>query len=192
MNNLTLNDRYAYIKEALLKAEGKDPVKILHEVASNDFVFIHGPEHHFLDGGAFLAALHNAGMEFDLGAYLDALAERTMKMPGAMCGYWGVCGSVASLGAAFSLLEKTGPLSVDEAYADHLDFTSSCLARMAKIGGPRCCKRNAFLVLEEAIRHVKKRFGISLDRQVPIVCDFFPRNRECKKEQCPFYPRGME
>ena len=186
---MEMQERYARIKAALLQEKGTDPIAILKKVASKDFVSIHGPEHHFLDGGAFLTALHNAGMAFDLSAALDALAERSIKMPGAMCGHWGVCGSVASLGAAFSLLEGTGPLSKDEAYADHLDFASDCLKKMARIGGPRCCKRNAFLALQEGVSHAEKRFGVSLGPIAPILCDFFPRNRECKKAECPFYPK---
>lgn len=66
----------------------------------NDFVNIHGPEHHFLDGAAFIMAYKNAGGQIDAEAFLAELAKRTIKMPGAMCGYWGICGSVASAGAA--------------------------------------------------------------------------------------------
>ena len=189
---MEMQERYARIKAALLQGKGNDPIAILKEVASKDFVSIHGPEHHFLDGGAFLTALHNAGMAFDLSAALDALAERSIKMPGAMCGHWGVCGSVASLGAAFSLLEGTGPLSKDEAYADHLDFTSDCLKKMARIGGPRCCKRNVFVVLEEAIAHVNSRFGVEVSIKGPIVCDYFSRNPDCKRNGCPYFPKRSE
>ncbi len=184
---MEMQERYAKIKAALIEEKGVDPIRILKNIASKDFVSLHGPEHHFLDGGALLAALHNAGMDFDLPLLLDRLSERSTKMPGAMCGHWGVCGSVASIGAVFALLEGTGPLSKDEAYSDHLSFTSNCLARMAKIGGPRCCKRNAFLVLEEAVAHVKSRFGIDLKIEEPIVCHYSPKNPDCKKRACPFF-----
>ena len=99
---------------------------------------------------------------------------------------------VACLGAAFSLLEGTGPLSKDEAYADHLDFTSDCLKKMARIGGPRCCKRNAFLVLEEAIAHANSRFGVEFSIKGPIVCDYFSRNPDCKRNGCPYFPKRSE
>ena len=73
---MEMQERYARIKAALLQEKGTDPIAILKEVASKDFVSLHGPEHHFLDGGAFLTALHNAGMAFDLSAALDALRDR--------------------------------------------------------------------------------------------------------------------
>ena len=32
-------------------------------------------------------------------------------MPGAMCGFWGVCGAITSVGAALAIIDGTGPLS---------------------------------------------------------------------------------
>ena len=55
----------------------------------DDFINIHGPEHHFLDGWVFLTALHNNGLNMNLEENLDKLEKRAITMPGAMCGYWG-------------------------------------------------------------------------------------------------------
>ena len=140
----TMEEKYKLIKDELIRSESDNPLDIVKTIAKKEFVNIHGPEHHFLDGGALLTASHNGGLEFDLGQALDMLAERSIKMPGAMCGHWGVCGAVASVGAVLSIMEGTGPLSNDEAYSKHMDITSRILARMSEIGGPRCCKRNAF------------------------------------------------
>ena len=128
-----------------------------------DFINIHGPEHHFLDGAAFLAAYRNAGGELNLEVCLDELANRTITMPGAMCGYWGICGSVASVGAALSVIHGTSPLSTDGYYKDNMEYTSSVINRMAEIGGARCCKRNAFLALSYAVAFVKDKYGIPMD-----------------------------
>lgn len=84
----TLEEKYARIREDALAAIGRDPVRIAHEIMRRDYVNMHGPEHHFLDGAAFLAAYRNAGGEIDLDKALDELAKRTVKMPGAMCGQW--------------------------------------------------------------------------------------------------------
>ena len=46
----TLEQKYELIKQAALKATSKNPVEIAREIMRNDFVSIHGPEHHFLDG----------------------------------------------------------------------------------------------------------------------------------------------
>ena len=82
----TLEEKYARIREDALAAIGRDPVHIAHEIMRRDTISMHGPEHHFLDGAAFLAAYRNAGGEIDLDKALNELAKRTVKMPGAMCG----------------------------------------------------------------------------------------------------------
>ena len=36
-----------------------------------------------------------------------------LRMPGAMCGLWGICGAITSIGAALAIIDGTGPLSAD-------------------------------------------------------------------------------
>lgn len=43
------------------------------EVVKNDFINMHGPEHHFLDGAPLMTAMKNKGLDFDLSACLDKL-----------------------------------------------------------------------------------------------------------------------
>ena len=58
-------------------------------------------------------AFKNASGDIDLGEALEKLIREGLRMPGAMCGLWGVCGAVTSIGAALSIIDGTGPLSVD-------------------------------------------------------------------------------
>lgn len=184
----TLQQKYSLIREQVLRAEGKDPVAIARAIMKQGFVNMHGPEHHFLDGAAFLAAYRNAGGEIDLPSALQELAERTSRMPGAMCGQWGVCGSAAAVGAALSVIHKTGPLSTDEFYKDNMEYTSSVIAAMSKIGGARCCKRNAFLSLSRGAAFVREKYGIGMECG-EILCDFYGENRQCLGKKCPFHPQ---
>ena len=119
------------IKVSLLKEKELDPIKIIKNLMNKDFINIHGPEHHFLDGASFLVALHNNGLNINLEEALDKLKERTIKMPGEMCGFWGICGSVASLGACLSIIDENGPLSNDVSYSKHMDFTSKLINKMS-------------------------------------------------------------
>ncbi len=183
----TFEQKYRLIKQKVLEAYSKNPVEIAREIMKNDFVSIHGPEHHFLDGAAFIMAYRNAGGGIDPAICLEELAKRTIKMPGAMCGHWGVCGSVASVGAALSVIHGTGPLSTDKYYADNMKYTSAVISKMADIGGARCCKRNAFLSLSYGVQFVKDRYGIEMECD-NIVCDFYPKNAQCLKNRCPFHP----
>ena len=182
----TMEQKYQLIKDSLLKTNDKNPITILKSIMKKDFVNIHGPEHHFLDGASLMTAMKNSGLDIDLSVYLDKLAERTIKMPGAMCGYWGMCGSVASVTAVFALIDKTGPLSNNASYGEHMAFSSKVIARMSEIGGPRCCKRNAFISLGEAVKYANKQYHLDMDENISH-CEFSSKNQQCLKEKCPFY-----
>lgn len=187
----TLEEKYDLIKQHISKFSFTDPIDIVKELMRKNFVSIHGPEHHFLDGAAFLVAYKNAGGNLDLTGALTELADRAIKMPGAMCGQWGICGSVASVGAALSVIHKTGPLSDDEFYKQHMEFASSVLSAMSKLGGPRCCKRNAFLSLTYGAKFVKEHYGSEMQTS-KTVCEFSNFNQQCLKVKCPFYQKSKE
>lgn len=184
--NYTLEEKYALIRKEIVKEESKDPVEIVRRMMRKDFISIHGPEHHYLDGAAFLTAYRNAGGKIDPERCLDELAGRSVRMPGGMCAYWGVCGSLASVGAALSVIHGTGPLSTDDFYRDNMEYTSSVLTEMSKIGGARCCKRNAFLSLSYAAKFVSEKYGIGMETG-RIECEFSPINQQCIGERCPFH-----
>ena len=181
----TLDEKFNLIEKKLLGSKEVDAIKLAKEIMKEDYVYIHGPEHHFLDGGVLLVLIKNAGIEFDLEKALKELKNRTFNMPGAMCGYWGICGSTASSGAVFSILDGTGPLSNDNNYADHMEFTSKVINNMSKIGGPRCCKRNAFISIYEGIIYANQKYHLNLPH-TKIICDFSSLNGQCIKERYPF------
>lgn len=181
-----MENKYEIIKKECLSATTKDPIQLILSIMKQDYINMHGPEHHILDGACFLTAMHNAGEDFDLDKALDEMIERGKKMPGATCGQWGVCGSASSIGAALAILHGTGPLSHNQYYKDNLKLTSQALTSISEIGGPRCCKRNAFLSLNTAIDFVKKEYNIELDK-TDIKCIFSSQNKQCLGLECPFF-----
>lgn len=181
-----MTDKFNLIKAECLQSDEKDPIKLAVEIMRKDCINIHGPEHHVLDGSCFLTAMHNAGAEFDLEKALDEMAERGLKMPGATCGKWGMCGSSASVGAALAIIHETGPLSGGKYYKDNLNYVSLALKNIAEIGGPRCCKRNAFISLKTAVDFVNSEYGVELPKS-DIKCIFSDKNEQCLKKACPFF-----
>ncbi len=179
-------DVYSKIKEDCLASKKNNPLELLVELMHKDYIQIHGPEHHVLDGACFLTALHNQGIKFDLNAALDEMITRGSKMPGAICGQWGVCGSTASLGAALAIWHGTGPLSENEYYKDNMRYTSKAIEAMSEIGGPRCCKRNAYLSTKTMIQFMKEQYGIEL-KDADITCEFSEYNQQCIGDRCPFH-----
>ena len=182
----TLDEKYRLIKEEALKSYSKNPIEILNNIMCKDFINMHGPEHHFLDGVAFLVAYKNSLGNINIELAIEKLAKRTIKMPGAMCGYWGVCGSVTAIGACLSIINDTSPLTGDDYYKDNMEFTSFVINKMSKIGGPRCCKRNAFISLSYIVEFVKEKYGIKMDIN-DISCNYYFKNKQCIKNKCPFY-----
>lgn len=184
--DITLEEKYDLIKRNLLNEKSKNPIEIIKKLMHQDFINMHGPEHHFLDGASFLTAYNNVTKTINLEEALDKLMKRTHFMPGAMCGYWGICGSVASIGASLSIIHETGPLSNDDFYKDNMEYTSSVIKEMSTIGGPRCCKRNAFISLLIAAKFVNEKYGVQMDI-LDNKCEFSSWNKQCIKERCPFY-----
>lgn len=175
------------IKEQCLQERSTNPYAIACRLMADPAIPMHGPVHHLLDGAALMTALHNAGMEFDLASGLDELFERGGKMPGAICGMWGVCGSAASMGAALAVIHGTGPLSDNDFYKDNLRLTSRILAREAELGGPRCCKRNGFTAILTAVEFVRETYGVELQTS-EVRCAFHEKNAQCIGARCPYYP----
>ncbi len=189
--NYTLEEQGKKIIEECLSIKSINPVDIFKSIASKDYIRIHGPEHHILDGAALLTAYFNAGGNIDLVASLEELMRRGLNMPGATCGMWGVCGAVTSMGAALSIIDGTGPLSTDDTWGSHMHFTSKALSMLADVGGPRCCKRDAFLSFQEAIKYIYYNYNVALESS-NIVCDFSYENQQCIADRCPFYNSGKK
>ena len=111
----------------------------------------------------FFVAFRNAGGKIDLGPALDELA-------------------------ALAIIDGTGPLSQDESYKEHMEYTSYVIKRVSIIGGARCCKRNAFLSLASAVKFANKCYGVPM-KCSPVTCEFSPYNPTCLKEACPFFSK---
>lgn len=186
----TLEERCNQIINACMQEKSNNPIDLFNRIANWEFIRIHGPEHHILDGAVLLAAFYNAGGKIDLKACLEELMRRGMQMPGATCGFWGVCGAVNSVGAALSIIDGTGPLTTDASWGNHILFTSNVLETLAKVGGPRCCKRNAMLSLKEAIAYINENYDVALEMS-DVRCTYSGQNNECIKTRCPFYKKKI-
>lgn len=64
-------------------------------------------------------------------------------------------------------------------------YTSEALGKLADVGGPRCCKRDAYLAIKSVVPYIKDRYGIVLGDN-RVVCGFSGQNPQCLGERCPF------
>ena len=176
------------IFEVCLNETSKNPVEVLEKLMSLPFCHMHGPEHHIMVGAALLTAYNNTSCELDLKKALSEMYSRGKCVPGGSCGFWGACGAGVSAGMYMSILTKSTPLSIEE-WSLSNQMTAKALDSIGKAGGPRCCKRDSYLAIIEAVRFTKEKLGVSMELG-DIVCSRFSQNNQCIQEKCPFYRLG--
>lgn len=183
---MTTAEKVDMILHDILQETSCSPSAIFAHIISRGYVSIHGPEHHILDGAALLTAYRNAGGRIDLEDALVRLRTEGLRMPGAMCGLWGVCGAVTSVGAALAIIDGTGPLSTDGSWGDHMSFTSCAINELGRINGPRCCKRDGMIALKNGVDYVNAHYPVTLVWEAP-PCAWSQLNAQCIRERCPFF-----
>jgi len=165
-----------------------DPLVIAETLMDTPQVKMHGPEHHFLVPAVLLAAYYNVRAEPDKKSQKVAQArQRAALVMGGFCGTHGDCGAAVGTGIFISLVTGATPLSREEWKLSNL-VTAKSLQEIALHGGPRCCKRNAFLAIITAVHFCQEYLGLTIPLQEPVTCHYFANNRECLTKDCPFFP----
>ena len=167
-----------------MNEKSKNPIDIFEKLMSMEFCHMHGPEHHIMVGASLLTAFKNAGGNIDLAKALPEMYSRGKSVPGGACGFWGACGAAVSAGIYFSVITDTTPLSEASWGSSNL-MTSRALGKIGEIGGPRCCKRNGYLSITEAVSFTDEQLGIKMELG-EICCSRSHLNNQCLKERCPF------
>ena len=169
-------------------SSSEDPLELALTLMRNPKVKMHGPEHHFLVPAVLLAAYYNSKKDPDEKATKIRMAKkRSSQILGGFCGFYGDCGAAVGTGIFMSLITGATPLSVAEWRLANL-VTAKSLLSVAEHGGPRCCKRNTYLALLEAVDFLKENLGVTLKINKKLECEFHDLNRECLGKSCPFHP----
>ncbi|HIY08301.1 MAG TPA: SAM-dependent methyltransferase [Firmicutes bacterium] len=168
-----------------------DPIRIMTQLMEAPYLYMHGPEHHILVGAALLTAYHNSGGQLDLPAALAEMAARGRQVPGGSCGLWGCCGAAVSAGMFVSIATGATPLS-EEPWRLANQMTGQALAAIGGLGGPRCCKRNSFTAVLEAVPFAAGHLSVQMSLPKRVVCSFSRENAQCLHTRCPYYPLRPE
>lgn len=172
------------ILDACLKERSADAVLVFRKLVSMPFCRLHGPEHHILVGSALLTAYKNAGGNIDLHKALLEIRDRAKKVPGGACGLWGACGAGISAGMFVSVATGSTPFANKEWGLSNL-MTSAALKAIGEVGGPRCCKRDSYLAITEAVRFANQNLGVKMGFS-EIKCTHSVQNSQCIGDRCPF------
>lgn len=174
--------------ELMAAGEPLGAVQVAEQLWALPGLPMHYPYHHFLLPAALLTAarLRNGGTAAQLEKDLKLAKERAGSVPGGACGQYGCCGAAVGAGIFAAVWQGTSPLSKD-GWAAGNKLTARCLAEVATVEGPRCCKRSAFLTLRAAIPAARELLGVDLGEFPPVRCTYHHQNRDCRKEACPFF-----
>ncbi len=175
------------ISRLCIDSKATDPVELAVSLMKSPKVAMHGPEHHFLVPAVLLSSYYNLKNDSTIKEEKIRIAQtRAINVLGGFCGYYGDCGAAVGTGIFISLITGANPLSKHEWKLSNL-ITAKSLFTIANAGGPRCCKRNSFLAITEASNFLREYFGIELPISKDIKCEFNSLNKECLKNDCPFY-----
>lgn len=174
------------IMEECKKSTSRNPIELMQKLMENPYIYMHGPEHHVMVGAVLITAYHNSGGTADLTQALDEMKSRGNEYPGGSCGFWGCCGAAVSTGMCMSILTKATPLT-GMSWRLSNQMTARALAAIAALGGPRCCKRNSFTAVREAVQFIKKTLSIEMELPESIACEFSSENQQCLRSHCPYF-----
>ncbi len=173
------------ILSVCLNCKSINPIEIVEKMMDLPFCHMHGPEHHIMVGSALLTAYKNAGGDIDLKTALYEMQKRGKQVPGGACGFWGACGAGISAGMYISIVLKSTPLA-KESWGLSNQMTARALDVIGKNGGPRCCKRDSYLAIIEAIEFTREKLGVNMELG-QVTCSRSYMNNQCIGEKCPFH-----
>ena len=181
-----------WIIEMLVASASIAPAELMEEVMADSRCPAFGPIHHFVVGATLLACRRNAEVATDredkLRADLEEMLARSSGVPGATCARWGVCGAAASAGMAYSIVRGNAPLR-EEGWQEGQLMVSDLLARIARSGAPRCCKRDSRVAVAAAMAHFNALGGPQMaESDAMPTCASSGQNGACMGSGCPYYP----
>ncbi|MEJ2109343.1 MAG: DUF5714 domain-containing protein [Acidobacteriota bacterium] len=180
------------IERYCMHASSTEPIKQAVQLMKNRSIKMHGPEHHFLVPAVLFSAysnLRNLPVEEKKIAIKEA-RKRAELVKGGFCGFHGTCGAAVGTGIFVSILSKATPLAKTEWRLSNR-MTAESLKTISEFDGPRCCKRDSFLAIIEAVDFLKNEFDVEMMVNRQPVCEFEMLNKECHKENCPFFKDEM-
>jgi len=197
-DDLTLENYKAFMPNAfdvVLKRKEKEPL-LMYEIAieelgkrwtASEHMPFHGPWHHLIVPGIIIASLKNNEYAFTDDDVEEAMKRGSM-IPGGSCGFHGVCGAGTGLGIAVSIITKSTDFH-DAERSKALEAACEAIGRIAKLGGPRCCRMSTYITLSLAVKRLAE-MGYKLPVEQTVgQCKIHAQNKECHGLKCPFYPR---
>ena len=183
ISGLDLIDQYS--KET----KRTNPIEMAIELMKSSAINMHGPEHHYLVPAVLISSYYNINDDKKTKLKKLAVAKKRAKdLPGGICGFYGNCGAAVGTGIFISIITEATPLTKESWKLANL-MTGTTLISIASMGGPRCCKRNTFIAIYEAVKFTDENLGVKMydyENYIPR-CSFKSKNKECIGLECKFF-----
>lgn len=198
IDQLTMEDYQQFMPNvfgAVLHRSETNPIEMFERVieslagkwTASPALPFHGPWHHGIVPGVLVKSLQNNGYDLSAAEVKEAL-KRGLQIPAGSCGFHGVCGAGSALGIVVSILLKSNPFH-DERRSQALAASAKIFGRIAKLGGPRCCRLSAYTVISQGVG-VLKQLGYDLPTtKMADRCLVHAQNADCHEARCPYYPK---
>lgn len=141
---------------------------------------MHCPYHHFIVPAAMFTqvAIAEDRDSDTFNEWMRSAEERAKTVPAGFCGECGTCGAAVGMGIFVSIYTGATPKSRKNwQWAN--EVTGKCLQKIASYPGPRCCKRTAFLAVNEGVPYINDRCGTTLVAGESLNCSYHDRSAEC-------------
>lgn len=171
------------------KSEKTNPIEMAVDLMKSSDISMHGPEHHYLVPAVLLTSYYNINEDKKSKFKKLAVAKaRAKDVPGGICGFYGSCGAAVGTGIFISLITEATPLTKENWGLANI-MTGGALQKIGKLGGPRCCKRDSFMAIEEAARFVEENLRVKLYEyeEYRPKCMFMAKNKQCIGLNCPYF-----
>ncbi|OHD54956.1 MAG: hypothetical protein A2Y33_03100 [Spirochaetes bacterium GWF1_51_8] len=179
------------IEQFCVNSPAEDPIGIAMTLMRNPRIEINTPVHHYLVTASLLACYYNKKKDYESKQKkLRQSKERAKGLTAGFCNLYGICGAAMGNALFINLILNETELAADEWKLANL-VTSATLSSIAFHGTPRCCKRNLFLAIINAVEFLRDYLGFIITHG-GVDCVFSTINPDCPKSACPFYshPKG--
>lgn len=164
-----------------------DPIAIARTLMEMPQLRTRASEQQYLIAAVLLAAFYNVkSMAGEKLKKIEQARQRVSLIKGDFCGIYGDCGAAVGTGIFVSLVTNATPLSKDEWKLTNL-MTAKSLEAISLQGGPRCCRRNAFIAILAAVDFSREHFGVVMPVKEPVTCGCSSRRADCPTKDCPYY-----
>lgn len=187
-------EQWQNVTTLCLKEKSLNPIEIMCKLMDLEFCNMKGCEHSLMASAALLTAYLNAvnrqnsdkenlDNAMNLSKALQRLETLEEFKLGADCDYWGACEIIRSSRAFWAVISDRDDL------ADKLVMDVS--NAVGSVGGPRCCKRSAYLAISKIVEFVKNHLGVKMEL-TKFFCKYSSQNCACLLEDCPYNENFIE